>query len=220
MLVHVRPARRIAPSGQATHKRRSLDAGGPYPRARLQPVSSSPDSVRARLFYRGVQAHFDAEVGECFHRDAVEVRVEPVHQPIRSLEQHDPWFCGWPAVGALPEVIEEGSHLGRKLHTSCPTANDGHGQGTWGRWRSRARGGVPRVAQGVAQAQRVVQAPEVLEVLLQLRSCFGGHAARVEDQILVADGTFGGFDGLPGEIYTGDLGLQELAGTRADGGDG
>src|SRR5215218_2833717 len=105
-------------------------------------------------------------------------------------------------MGAFPEIVEEGGHLGGDLHARRTTANDGHGQYAL-RWSGpRARSPAPGIAQGAAQAQRIVQAPEGVEVILQQRPRLGCDTARVEDQILVTDGASRGFEGLLGEVYT------------------
>src|SRR5215217_9557797 len=115
-------------------------------------------------------------------------------------------------MGAFTEIGEEGGHLGGDLHARRTTADDGHCQdapwlpGTW------ARGPAPGIAKCGTQAQRIVQAPEGVEVILQPRARLGCDTAGVEDQILVADWAFRGLEGLPGEVYTRDFRVQELAG--------
>src|ERR671921_1358920 len=123
-------------------------------------------------------------------------------------------------MGAFTEIGEEGGHLGGDLHARRTTADDGHCQDALWRPGTWARGPAPGIAKCGAQAQSIVQAPEGVEVILQPRPRLGCDTARVEYQILVTDGAFGGFEGLLGEVDTRDFREQELAGPGAEWGDG
>ena len=65
------------------------------------------------------------------------------------------------------------------IHASRPTANDGHGQDALWRLRPWARATAPGIGKCAAQAQRLVQAPEGVEVVLQQRPRHGCDTSRV-----------------------------------------